>query len=88
MATFDPFTRLPGKHGAPMGRTSSGTWNGKERLYVRYQGGGEGYDKGGAYWGLPSNVYAVFTRGGKFVRYVRAGSKAQALALINGADND
>lgn len=85
--TFDPFNRLSCKHGAPMGRVSSAPGNFVDytgELYARHQGGGEGYDSGGAYWGLPSNVWAVWTRGGESVAYVRAGSATAAKALAQG----
>lgn len=65
-----------------MGRRSDapGNFIDAPRLYAMHQGGRDGYDKGGAYWGLPSDVYAVWTRGGESVCYVRASSKAQAIA--------
>jgi hypothetical protein len=78
---FDPFDKVNSVYGAPMGRASDDLRGVPliTRLYVRHQGGGEGYDKGGAYWGLPSNVYAVWTRGGELCAYFRAHSKEEAV---------
>lgn len=78
---LDPFSRVSCRYGAPMGRISDAPGNFVDApvLYARHQGGGDGYDKGGAYWGLPSNVWAVWTRGGEAVRYVRASSRDSAI---------
>lgn len=81
MPRFDPFYRVSCKYGAPMGRRSDapGNFVDAPKLYARHQGGGDGYDKGGAYWGTPSNVWAVWLRGGEAVCYVRASSRAAAI---------
>ena len=80
---FDPFARVSARYGAPMGRP------GKDfvdpdfgRLCARHQGGSDGYDKGGAYWGLPHNVWAVWIagQGPETVSYVRANSRLDAIA--------
>ena len=78
---FDPFARVSCCRGALMGRTSDAPSNFVDApvLYARHQGGGDGYDKGGAYWGTPSNVWAVWLRGGEAVCYVRASSRAAAI---------
>lgn len=85
--SFDPFGKVSYKCGAPMGRSSDDLRAVPiaTKLYVRHQGGGEGYDKGGAYWGLPSNVYAVWTRGGDLCAYVRAGSAEEAVRKARAA---
>ena len=44
----------------------------------RHQGGGEGYDRGGAYWGTPSNVWGVWDDDRNVV-YVRASSREDAI---------
>lgn len=82
MPRFNPFPRVSSRYGAPMGRAGDapGNFVDAPKLYARWQHGGEGYDSGGAYWGLPSNVYAVWTRGGEAVTYVRADSEADAIA--------
>lgn len=77
---FNPFSRVSCRYGAPMGRKEDTSHNFVGvKLYARHQGGGDGYDKGGAYWGTPSNVWAVWTRGGEFVRYVRAYNREDAI---------
>jgi len=49
---------------------------------AKRQGGGDGYDKGGAYWGTPSNVWAVWAwvDGDAVCVYVRASSRADAIS--------
>lgn len=86
MARFDPFPLVDCSRGAPMGRhgDAPGNFVDAPRLYARHQGGSEGYDRGGAYWGGPNNVWAVWTRGGKAVTYVRANSREQAIKLAKG----
>lgn len=85
MARFDPFDSVSCKYGAPMGRRSNPGWlfTNKAKMCARHQGGGDGYDKGGAYWGCPSNVYAVWERGQyDSVQYVRASSKQAAIDKV------
>jgi len=78
---FNPFPPVNCRYGAPMGRAGDAPGNLADAptLYARHQGGGAGYDRGGAYWGMPSNVWAVWTRGGGAVTYARAASKAEAI---------
>lgn len=81
---FNPFPKLSGKYGAPMGRHDTAPQpfpSGLPLCVSRPQGE---YDSGGAYWGMSQPyqrgttggpVYAVWVRGkGKAlgVRYVRA----------------
>jgi hypothetical protein len=74
---FNPFRDVSCRYGAPMGRRSDpDPLHG--RLYARRQGGGDGYDKGGAYWGTPSNVWGVWDND-KTVKYVRASSRQDAI---------
>ena len=82
MPRFDPFQKVNCRYGAPMGRAGDapGNFVDAPRLHARHQGGGEGYDRGGAYWGLPSNVYAVWIRGGEAVTYVRAANERDAIS--------
>lgn len=84
MARFNPFAAVSCKYGASMGRGSDAPGNFIDPsipLYARHQGGGNGYDRGGAYWGTPSDVWAVWTRGGESVCYVRARSREHAISL-------
>jgi hypothetical protein len=84
---FDPFDRVSSRYGAPMGRPSnsglSAAWTPATRLCARHQGGGGGYDRGGAYWGFPSDVWAVWEhgRGEDGVAYVRAPSRQAAINM-------
>lgn len=77
---FDPFSPVSGKFDAPMGRRSDNLPE-CSRLHAKHQGGSDGYDRGGAYWGLPSNVWAVwgYSVGKRFVCYVRANSRQAAI---------
>ena len=84
MPRFNPFPKVSGRYGAPMGR-HGGTLDPDtppEDLCVSHPQGE--YDSGGAYWGLGGSegpVYAVWRRGhGRDgVVYVRAKSKAGAI---------
>lgn len=80
---FNPFRKVDCRYGAPMGRRSDapGNFVDAPKLYARHQGGCEGYDRGGAYWGTPCNVWAVWTRGGEAVTYVRAWSRDEAIEI-------
>ena len=80
---FNPFPEVSCAYGAPMGRRSD-DMHGVKRLHARRQGGGEGYDKGGAYWGTPSNVWGVWgtAAGETVVAYVRASSRADAITQV------
>ena len=84
MKQYNPFPDVSCTHGAPMGRRGDNPSNlqGLKRLHARRQGGAEGYDKGGAYWGSPANVWGVWAwvDGSACVVYVRANSRADALA--------
>lgn len=83
---FNPFPEVSSRYGAPMGRCGDNSSNlmDVKRLHARHQGGGKGYDKGGAYWGLPSNVWGVWARmGGEVVCcYVRASSRLAAIRKV------
>ena len=86
MKQFNPFPEVNGSRGAPMGRNGGNPANlqGRKRLHARHQGGGDGYDRGGAYWGVPCNVWAVWARiDGEVVKaYVRAWSREAAITKV------
>ena len=86
MKQFTPFTKVSGKYGAPMGRNGDNPANliAAPRLHARRQGGGDGYDRGGAYWGMPSNVWGVWGHmpSGVVCCYVRANSRADAIRQV------
>lgn len=69
--------------GADMGRAD---WNGepqnKSVRVFHLPIDGEGYDIGGAYWGLGEPLYCA-TDGLEFRRFVRARSRAEAIAALN-----
>lgn len=86
MEQLNPFPPTLRRHGAPLGRQGSNPANleGVRRLHARHQGGGNGYDKGGAYWGTPSNVWGVWGHvgGETFCVYVRAASRTAAIEKV------
>lgn len=86
MKQFDPFPDVSTRYGSPMGRRGDNPANlqGVKRLHARRQGGGDGYDRGGAYWGTPSNVWGVWgwLDGRPCVTYTRANSRAEAIAKV------
>lgn len=73
------------KYGAPMGRANIGSHpitvtsgptckifkSNQTKVYTRRIRLVEGYDKGGAYWGWPDNLYCEFTADLTYVRYYR-----------------
>jgi len=85
---FNPFAAVSCKYGAPMGRRAdTGAYaalRDHPKLFARHQGGSEGYDRGGAYWGTPSNVWAVWGRlDGKVVcTYTRAANREAAIRNV------
>lgn len=90
---FNPFPDVSCTYGAPMGRRDDNPANlqGLKRLHARRQGGGDGYDKGGAYWGTPSNVWGVWgwIDGQPQCVYVRAWSRNEAIEKVRkGAHNE
>ena len=82
MDRFNPFPKVSGRYGAPLGRVSTRhDFTDAGDLCVS-AGQGE-YDSGGAYWGLGGKegpVYAVWERGKEQdgVLYVRAQSPEDA----------
>ena len=86
MPRFNPFRKVNGQYGAPMGRHGDApdNYDGISKLYARHCGGDGCYDRGGAYWGH-SKVTAVWTRGGDFCAYVGAYSPEAAIAIVRNA---
>jgi hypothetical protein len=85
MKRFDPFKHVNTQYGAPMGRRDASTVISPEngKLCARHCGGYDCYDKGGAYWGAPLNIWAVWNhgKGEETVTYVRAANRATALVF-------
>jgi len=69
---------VPCRYGAPMGR--SRCTDGKDKpmrcFYVRFIDGC--YDEGGAFWGMPANLYCAMNDHG-FQDFVRASSRNEAM---------
>lgn len=90
MKHFNPFGAISGLYGAPMGRRSDimAKLQYLPRLHASHQGGGDGYDKGGAYWGTPSNVWGVWgwIGGWPSCVYVRADSRKAAIDKVRRGD--
>lgn len=88
MKQYNPFPEVRCTYGAPMGRRGDNpaSLQGAKRLHARRQGGGQGYDRGGAYWGTPSNVWGVWAwiDGEPCCVYVRANSRAEAINKARG----
>lgn len=68
------------ERGAPLGRREwAGDFTEPCRCFrLRFIDGA--YDEGGAYWGLPANVYCALSAGTRL--FVRAGSRREAKALF------
>lgn len=92
MSRFDPFDNVNSRYGAPMGRRdrSSGVDPDNGAVCARHCGGFDCYDKGGAYWGAPLNIWAVWThgKGEDTVTYVRANDREDAIKLATGDADD
>lgn len=70
-----------------MGRRSGNPDPDAARYCARHQGGADGYDRGGAYWGTPADVWAVWAHGQPDeVAYVRAPCAAAAIREVTGRD--
>lgn len=74
MRTFDKIIdNVNCQYGAPMGRSNVGTDKPTNtKIYnckVPLNNGG--YDKGGAYWGLPSNLRVEYTKDLSYIRFYR-----------------
>lgn len=86
MKQYNPFPDVSSARGAPMGRRgdNSSHLQDAKRLHARRQGGGDGYDKGGAYWGCPANVWGVWSRveGEIVCCYVRSDSRVKAIEMV------
>lgn len=92
MKQFDPFWDVSCTYGAPMGRRDDNPalLQGIKRLHARHQGGDDGYDKGGTYWGTPANVWGVWALvdGDIVCVYVRAWSRDQAINKVRNHEID
>lgn len=86
MRTIDKIiTDCDCKYGAPMGRANIGeypytvTKGPNCKIFKKYQKKvfdckvnlSQGYDKGGAYWGLPNNLRVSYTKDLQYVHFYR-----------------
>ena len=81
--TFNPFGKVVDDQRHKLGRESFHRYFDPQGApCARHQGGGDGYDEGGAYWGLPNNVWAVWYhgQGENSVEYVRADNRMMAMS--------
>jgi hypothetical protein len=87
---FNPFAHSPSPYGAKIGRYHGNPCNLQDvkRLACRHQGGSEGYDRGGAYWGYPFNVYGAWAKidGDIICAYVRASSRNDAIIKVRAGE--
>jgi hypothetical protein len=88
--TMSQMLKVDCKHGAPMGRSSSGDApKGRVRLYwVKLDSGG--YDDGGAYWGLGDRLYCAegeSADGNGYRRFTRASDRNQAAGKLGLLDS-
>lgn len=68
---------VPCKYGAPMGRRSDLPLDTAEKLHLRHVPFVDDcYDQGGAYWGMPDNLYCAWSE--DQVHYLRADSREDA----------
>ncbi len=64
--------KVNAKYGAPMGRNNVGNpYPDGQRIYDRRVILSQGYDKGGAYWGIGAPLRVEFTADLSFVRFYR-----------------
>ncbi len=73
MRITDIVTKVNCQYGAPMGRGNVGhkPFGNAKKVYDKRVHLNEGYDIGGAYWGIPSNLYVRFTKDLSYVEYFR-----------------
>lgn len=83
-----PITEVGSRYGAPMGRRSDLPSDEPVKLHLRYVPFVDGcYDQGGAYWGMPANLYVAWGNldgdiGEPVEFYVRASSREDAKAKV------
>ena len=74
MRTIDKIiTKVNCFYGAPMGRKSDPEYNKPidKKVFDCAVPLSQGYDKGGAYWGSPSNLRVEYTKDLTYVRFYR-----------------
>jgi hypothetical protein len=79
------FENVSGRYGSPMGRSEYGTPENTEEKSIRVfkvRIDSQGYDDGGAYWGIGQALYCA-TDGDEYRRFIRAHTRIQAIAGLN-----
>ena len=72
MKTLDKIiTEVNGKYGAPMGRLNMGARPDEGKVYDCAVPMNGAYDKGGAYWGLGSQLRVSYTKDLSFIEFYR-----------------
>lgn len=72
MRTIDKIiTEVNCFYGAPMGRSNVGVVPTGKKIFDCYIPMSGGYDKGGAYWGLPDNVRVKYTKDLSYIEFYR-----------------
>lgn len=68
--------------GSNMGRRNTNPANPNSKLYLKKLPLRDGYDSGGAYWGLPNNLYVAYDADETQI-YLRASSRDEAKQKLN-----
>lgn len=79
---FNPTPDLDCRYGAPMGRHGIHHSESTKLHLVRLPFVDGCYDRGGAYWGAPADVWAYGTDDGETLSYLRAKNRAEAKAIV------
>lgn len=64
-------TECDTKYGAPMGRSNIGQRPKNKRIYTKQVKLTDGYDQGGAYWGIGRPLYVDFTPDLSYIEFYR-----------------
>lgn len=75
--TYRPVGKVNCQYGAPMGRPAKlpdHDPEGSIKLHIRQLPLSDGYDRGGAYWGWPNNLWHVISTDGEVEMFYRGNS--------------
>ena len=82
-ASYPGIDNVSSTYGAPMGRRNFVDPDEDQKIYLRRLEFIDAcYDKGGAYWGMPANLYHACTSNKSTEIFVRASSRADAKRQI------
>jgi hypothetical protein len=72
MRTLDKIiTKVNGKFGAPMGRSNIGIKPNNKKIFDSRVLLSQGYDKGGVYWGVGSELRVSYTKDLLYINFYR-----------------